>query len=181
MTKQYDSKAEAEAAPLFERYGCIRCDSFLPATFLDKEGAEFRAKADFYHPATGIYIEYKSAVLNSTTTKRTAANKLESQRRYRGGTLAKIDELKYSWSHSAYKQGLVQEELGPDNFIIVFKDAIAGPDMDRYLKRGIVAITLKSLPTWLAYQQLSRKGLAVGFKLIGDSPLTYNREHQAYV
>lgn len=80
-----------------------------------------------------------------------------------------------------YKQGLVQEKIGPDNFIIVFKDAIAGPDMERYRKRGIVAVTLKSLPSWLAYQQLFRKGLAVSFKLIGDSPLTYDRELQAYV
>lgn len=93
----YDSKAEAAASDGFRRLGCISAHShFYPHTFIDADGAEFRAKPDFFHPASGLYIEFKAGPLNTKRTKATADKAIARQEAWKG-VLSPWDWLQCGW------------------------------------------------------------------------------------
>ncbi|MDO9419963.1 MAG: hypothetical protein Q7T66_04795 [Herminiimonas sp.] len=162
----YDSKFEETTAPYLQRFSCIRCSDTLEAIFKDKQGVSFKAKADFYHPATGLFIELKCSELNSKTSKASADKAIARQLEWRNGNLKTIDELNFSWSNSIYKQSIVQKELTRNNFIIVFDVLPNFDEAQRLIKAGLVWCDLRSLPSYLGFLQLQRAGInAFTFRL----------------
>jgi glutathionyl-hydroquinone reductase len=64
---------EQKAAEVLLPLGCIhQNDTLMPYSFFDKEGREFSAKADFYHPGLELHIEIKDSHLNGKTSKANA-------------------------------------------------------------------------------------------------------------
>lgn len=157
----YDSKFEKISAPYLQRFSCIRCSDTLTATFKDKKGDSFKAKADFYHPTTGLFIELKCSKLNSKTSKASADKAIARQLNWRNGILETVDELNCSWSNSIYKQAIVQKKLTRNNFIIVFDLLPNYEEATRLLKAGLVWCDLKSLPSYLAFLQFQKAGITV--------------------
>lgn len=164
----HDSKAESRASSIFSRLGAIPCNTQFDAIFVDKRDEEFRARPDFYHPQSGVFIEYKPCTLNSVTSKSASRNKLAAQARYRGGQPTKFDQLRYGWNQSKVKQAIVQAKLTPQNFIVVFDKKPVFSDAKAYAQKGVTFCTLNSLPSYLAYAHFRKLGLPVSFTLPYD-------------
>lgn len=164
----YDSKAEAAASPDFLRLGCIRASGHYAQTFTDADGAAFHARPDFYHPAAGLFIEYKAAPLNGRTTKATA-ERAEASQMQRKGFLTGWDWLQCGWNHSKAKQAIVQRKLTPQNFVVVFNEPPTIPEAMAYVKAGIVFIPLSALPSYLLHARLAKAGIQTGFQLRYDT------------
>lgn len=162
--RHYDSKAEAAASRRFRQLGCIPTDAAFPHTFTDAEGKEFRAKPDFFHPASGLFIEHKSAPLNSRTTKSIADRAIASKQAFKG-TLSTWDWLCDGWNHSKHKHAIVQRELSPQNFVVVFDQAPTAKEAMAYKKGGLVFIAMTALPSYLLYARLAKAGIKAGFLL----------------
>lgn len=162
MNPKFDSKTEENAHPVFTSLGCVHVgDEYFDTTFTDKTGNTFRARPDYYHPASDCYIEFKSATLNSRTSKDNSEKALaraKSSNAFRRNTSDHWDSLNNGWNHSRHKQRIVQKALSPDNFIVVFKDGISTEDMAQYQRLGLVTIPLNALPSWLGFQRLRKAG-----------------------
>ena len=164
----YDSKAEAVAAGELARLGCIRASGPYAQTFTDADGATFHACPDFHHPATGLFIEYKAAPLNGRTTKATA-HRAEASQMQRKGFLTRFDWLQCGWNHSKARQAIVQRELTPQNFVVVFREPPTIAEAVDYSKAGIVFIPLSALPSFLLHARLAKAGIQTGFQLRYDT------------
>jgi hypothetical protein len=164
----YDSKAEKAAFPHFQRLGCIRASGHYPQRFRDADGTEFRACPDFFHPASGCWIEYKAAPLNSRTTKATA-DRAEASQLKRKGFLTRYDWLQCGWNHSKAKQAIVQRQLTPQNFVVVFKEPPTIAEAMAYVKAGIVFIPFSALPSYLLHARLAKAGIQTGLQLRYDT------------
>jgi hypothetical protein len=164
----YDSKAEAAAAGEFARLGCIRASGHFPQTFTDADGTEFRAKPDFYHPGSGLFIEFKAAPLNSKTTKATA-ERAEASQLARKGLLTGYDRLKCGWNHCKAKQAIVQRKLTPQTFVVVFKEPPTFREALGYVRAGIVFIPLYALPSYLLHARLAKADIQTGFRIRYDT------------
>ncbi len=163
----YDSQTEAAVFPEFDRLGCIRASGHYPQTFTDTDGTAFRAKPDFFHPASGLYIEFKAAPLNSKTTKATAERAKASQQA-RKGFLTGWDWLQCGWNHSKAKQAIVQRVLTPQEFIVVFHQPPTLAEARTYKDAGIVFVPLSALPAYLLYARLAAAGIKTSFLLRYD-------------
>jgi len=169
-TQNFDSKSEELAAPIFSGLGAVRRDDILPVLFTDDNGKEFRARADFYHPQTDTYLEYKDGRLNSIKSLSSSQNRLETQIKWRRVTSpTRKDQLDFGWNHSLYKQLLVQEGLGFLNFAVIFKAPPTDSDAKRYAKRGLVFCTLKSFRNFSAFVRFRKLGLNISFTLHCDN------------
>lgn len=164
----YDSKAEAAASQELARLGCTRPAGQYPQTFTDADGTEFRAKPDFYHPRSGLYIEFKAAPLNSKTTKATA-ERAEASQRARKGFLTTWDWLQCGWNHAKAKHAIVQRVLTPQNFIVVFDKPPSIAEAGDYKKAGIIFVPLSALPSFLLHARLAKAGIRTGFLLRYDA------------
>jgi len=165
---QYDSQAESAASFRFAELGCIAAKQVLPHVFTDAEGTEFQACADFYYPASGLYLEFKCAALNGVKSKASAERQLASRAAFRSmkrQALLMIDGLKYQWNHARRKQAIVQAKLTPQNFIVVFDKPPTAEAADAYRKAGIVFVPLYALPSYLLYARLAKAGIQTGFLL----------------
>lgn len=160
----FDSKAEAAAFPEFQRLGCIRASGPYPQTFTDANGTGFRAKPDFYHPASGLFIEFKSAPLNGRKTKATA-ERAEASQLERKGFLTRYDWLQCGWNHAKAKQAIVQRQLTPQRFVVVFDKPPTFAEAMKYMKAGVVFIPLSALPSYLLHARLAKAGIQTGFQL----------------
>lgn len=164
----YDSKAEEAAAPDFARLGCIRASGHYPQTFRDADGTEFRACPDFFHPASGCWIEFKAGPLNSKKTKANADRAIASKQEFKG-SLTLYDWLQHGWHHSKTKQAIVQRQLTPQNFIVVFKEPPTFAQALEYMKAGVVFIPLSALASYLLHARLAKAGIQTGFLLRYDT------------
>ncbi|SOZ17068.1 conserved hypothetical protein [Cupriavidus taiwanensis] len=79
------------------------------------------------------------------------------------------------FSHSRYKQAIVQRALTPQHLIVVFERPVPYETMLKYAKAGLVAIHLEALPQFLRYIRLCRYGLPVQWNL------PYEEEGKAFV
>lgn len=158
--KQKLSKPEQLAAPVLARYGFTPYqDQFFPVTFYDADGAEFRAKPDWYHPELGIYIEVKDSHLNGKQTKKTAKNARKNADPWRVQRYPEYYQIQCDWNHSATKQAIVQHELSPARFMVVFT---GNPDEDtlkRIEKSGLQAYSLKRFPWYMLRWRLGQYNL----------------------
>lgn len=150
------SKTEQKAAPVLATFGFIPCQDFFPVTFQDKDGKEFRAKCDFFHPELNIYVEVKDKSLNSKTSKATADK-----------AMARLDPARYAksptyfqcenqWNHSASKQAIVQHHLGPAQFMVVFTGKPDDATLKLIEKRGIDAYGLEKFSWYMLRRELSQ-------------------------
>lgn len=160
----FDSKAEAAAFPEFQRLGCIRTSEPYPQTFRDADGTAFRARPDFYHPASGLFIEFKAGSLNGKRTTATADRALASKLEFKG-TLSVWDWLQCGWHHAKAKQAIIQRQLTPQRFVIVFKEPPTLAEAIEYMKAGVVFIPLSALPSYLLHARLAKAGIQTGFRL----------------
>jgi hypothetical protein len=180
----YDSKAEAAASFKFVALGCIPSKDMLPHVFTDSEGTEFRAKADFYHPASSLFIEYKCAMLNGCKTKSSAEKQLRERQKYRrckGQSLLMKDRLDCQWNHARRKQAIVQRLLTPLNFIVVFDKPPTVSEAVTYFAAGIMFIPMSELPRYLTFTRLAKAGIPVSYRAGYDTeagPLTFGLERR---
>lgn len=134
---------EQKAAEVLIPLGCIhQNDKLLPYTFRDKEGREFSAKADFYHPDLGLYIEVKDSHLNGKTSK---ANAEKAYSRVDPDRLRKAPryyQIQNQWNHSATKQAIVQSRIGASQFVVVFTKAPDDSTLMRIQRQGLHAFSL---------------------------------------
>lgn len=164
MMTTYDSEAEAAAAGELARLGCFRAIGHFPQAFTDADGTEFRAKPDFYHPRSDLFIEFKAAPLNGKKTKATADRAMASKQEFRG-SLTLYDFLSNGWNHAKAKQAIVQRVMTPQNLIVVFEKPPTAKEATKYVKAGIVFIPLSALASYLGYVRLLKAGLQVDFLL----------------
>lgn len=143
MTKQKLSNPEQLAGPVLAKYGFIPChDEFFPVAFTDDDGAEFRAKPDFYHPIYGIYIEVKDNHLNGKGSQLTARNARNSADPWRVQKYPTYYQIQCDWNHSATKQAIVQQTLTPAKFMVVFTGTPDEKTLKRIIKSGLQAYSL---------------------------------------
>lgn len=164
----FDSEAEAKASFQFARIGCLPYQQTFPNIFKDSEGTEFRAKSDFRHAGSSLYIEFKTYTLNGTKTKASADSQTEKRmeyRRIRGEAMKPIDRLKFQWNHARRKHAIVQKALTPQNYVVVFKKLPSRKDAMHYVKAGIIFTPFSALPSYLAYAKFAKLGLNVSFRL----------------
>jgi len=170
---KYDSRFEQRIAPQLEALGFVRCNDHFRQDgdvrqFHDKEGARFSAKPDWHHPKLGLYIETKAGTLNSKTTVRTAANAEAHRRdhcRIQGKAFNVGDMYATQWSHSRSKQAIVQRDLTPQNFVVVFDKAPSWAEAWDCWNAGIVFVPLADLRQFVAARQLQRLGIGASFSL----------------
>lgn len=117
---QYQSEAEQLFHAQHPHLTLIN-DSLFDATITDSEGVRTRFKLDFYCKETNTYYEIKSRYLNSIETKNESDKKIKAVESYKG-YLPLIDKLRYQWTHSCYKQALVQDAVMSKGFkfVVVF-------------------------------------------------------------
>jgi len=138
------------------RWCRVHLSKSTPWAFQDKDGAEFRAKSDFYNPDLNIYVEVKHSSLNSKTSKATADR-----------AMARIDPVRYrkaptyyqcknQWNHSATKQAIVQNSLTPAHFIIVFTGKPDEATLKLIEKRGIDAYSLDRFSWYMLRRELGQ-------------------------
>ena len=109
MEPVYDSKIESiyhQQHPHLQR----QLDCF-PITFVDENGAVFKAKPDFYDQTTDTYVEVKNRQLNNLKTKQACLNRQSVLRQRRKGHLTQLEQLESGWNHSIYKHLIVQQTL----------------------------------------------------------------------
>lgn len=150
------SKIEEQARKVLQPLGFIPYEAYLPGEFVDKEGQQFEAKSDFYHPATGIYLEVKDSSLNSKTSKATAESamaRVDPDRYWRAKTYYQIQN---GWNHAAAKQSAVQHVLTPENFMIVFVNKPDAKTMKLIEKYDIHACDLRHVSRYLSIMALSQ-------------------------
>lgn len=144
---------EQKAAEILIPLGCIhQNDKFMPYSFVDKEGREFGAKADFYHPGLELYIEIKDSHLNGKTSK---ANAEKAYSRVDPGRLRKAPayyQIQNQWNHAAAKQAIVQSTVGQPQFVIIFTKEPDADTLSRISKQGIRAFSLKRFASLLDMQ-----------------------------
>jgi hypothetical protein len=144
---------EQKAAEILIPLGCIhQNDKLMPYSFIDKEGREFGAKADFYHPVLELYIEIKDSHLNGKTSK---ANAEKAYGRVDPDRLRKAPryyQIQNQWNHAAPKQAIVQSTIGSAQFAIVFTGKPDKETLNRILKQGIQALSLSRLEGILQLQ-----------------------------
>lgn len=110
--------------------------------FVDKEGLEFGAKADFYHPDLDLYIEIKDSHLNGKTSKTKAKNAYDRIEPYRLRQSPTFHQTRNQWNHAAPKQAIVQSTVGSPQFVIAFTGNPDAETLDRIEKQGIRAFSL---------------------------------------
>ena len=120
MDATYDSKIESiyhQQHPHLQR----QLDCF-PITFVDENGAVFKAKPDFYDQTTDTYVEVKNRQLNNLKTKQACLNRQSVLRQRRKGHLTQLEQLESGWNHSIYKHLIVQQTLAVlgITYLIVF-------------------------------------------------------------
>lgn len=165
--KPYDSKAEAAASFKLAKLGCLRVNDPFPQTFTDADGTRFTARPDYFNDRCGLWLEFKAAPLNSKTTKATA-ERAETRARERKGWLTSWDWINCQWTHSKFKQAIVQRQLSPQNFIVVFDKPPTIAEARNYEKAGIVFVPLSALPSFLLHARLAKAGIKTGFELQYD-------------
>jgi hypothetical protein len=152
---QFQSQAERKAHPILTSFGFqLENNNYLPLTFTDAEGTKFKAKADYYHPELGIYIEVKSRSLNSMPSKARAEAAYSAIPLHVREKCPTFFYTKYQWNHAAEKIGITQEAIGHENFMVVFtEDPTKEKKIDGVLttlelieKHGVVACDLKYFP-----------------------------------
>ena len=118
----YDSVAEYSFHQRNQHLHLIT-DKPYKYTFYDDTGIAFKAYPDFWH-SPNTAIEFKDCQLNTQTDKLTAKSKLKKVQEFKGKKLL-IDQLKYDWNHSMYKQSKVQSTLASLGFkmLVVFSDS----------------------------------------------------------
>ena len=119
MIIDFDSKEESEFFYRNDSVLTLCSDSYFPCTFKDSNNETFRARPDFMY--NGIYIEYKSHQLNTSSSRLDAITKWENQQHWIAPRHRAYNKLKIDWNHSVYKQGIVARAY-PDNFLLVFKE-----------------------------------------------------------
>jgi len=164
----YDSKAEAAASFQFAKLGCFPASGFYPQTFTDADGTEFPAKPDFFHPASGLYIEFKAGKLNGKKTKANADRAIASRQEFKG-SLSLYDFLSHGWNHAKAKQAIVQRQLTPQNFIVVFDKPPTFAEAIDYVRAGIVFVSVSALRSYLLHARLAKAGIRTGFQLRYDA------------
>lgn len=144
---------EQKAAELLIPLGCIhQNDKLMPYTFFDKEGVEFRAMADFYHPGLDLYIEIKDSHLNAKTSK---SNAEKAYNRVDPGRLRKAlryYQVQNQWNHAAMKQAIVQSTIGASQFAIVFTGKPDTQTLQRITDKGVDAFSLGRFASLLQLQ-----------------------------
>lgn len=135
---------EQKAAEILIPLGCIhQNDKLLPYSFVDKEGREFAAKADFYHPGLDLYIEIKDSHLNGKTSKSNAEKAYSRVDPERLRKAPRYYQIQNQWNHSAAKQAIVQSTIGQSQFAIVFTKEPDESTLMRIQRQGIFAFSLK--------------------------------------
>jgi hypothetical protein len=148
MNKNYASQVEAKAAALLEPLGFVLCnDQRLQHTFADSNGATFYAMADFYHPELGLYVEVKNSETNTMKTKAQAERGMTNSYNTR-------PEITHSWSNSTVKHAIVQEELTPDNYIVLFMGKVTDKVKKRIINNGLHAVSEKGFKVWFMRAQI---------------------------
>lgn len=145
---------EQKAADLLLPLGFInQNDKLMPYTFVDKEGIEFRAMADFYHPGLDLYIEIKDSHLNGKTSKSNAEKAYERIEPFkRTGRYARYYQIQCGWNHAARKQAIVQSAIGSPQFAIVFTGKPDAHTFNRIHKQGIQAFSISRFAGMLQLQ-----------------------------
>jgi hypothetical protein len=144
---------EQKAADVLIPLGCIhQNDKIMPYSFIDKDGTQFEAKADFYHPSLDLYIEIKDSHLNGKTTKTKARKAYDRIDPYRLRQSPTFHQTRNQWNHAAPKQAIVQSVIGAAQFAILF---IGQPDQEtlgRIFTQGIHSYSLARFATMLELQ-----------------------------
>ena len=170
MKSQNDSIKEGDIEPNMNALGFVRCNSYFlqgskPRQFSDKTGRTFPARQDWLHLASGIPAESKFCVLNAKTTKASSEAAMTRARAYRvlqgqadSTSLARSDQLKHQWNHSAYKQAIVQKELTPYGFLVFFETPPTFEEMVSYVSKGLFPIAMSAIPSYMLNIRLQPTG-----------------------
>jgi hypothetical protein len=124
----------------------------MPYQFVDKDGTNFRAMADFYHPDLDLYVEVKCNHLNGKTSKMNAEkayNRIDPVRLRKSPT---YHQIQTQWNHAAAKQAVVQSTIGHPQFAVVFTKEPDEATIKRIEKQGIQALSLKRFVSILTLQ-----------------------------
>lgn len=144
---------EQKAAEILIPLGCIhQNDKLMPYSFIDKEGREFGAKADFYHPGLELYIEIKDSHLNGKTSKANAERAYSRVDPCRLRKAPPYYQIQNQWNHAAAKQAIVQSVVGSPQFAIVFTGKADDATVARIAKQGISAFSLSRFAGMLQLQ-----------------------------
>jgi hypothetical protein len=168
MPETFASSAEQSAAKYFAANKCIPCQTFAPhfqTEFIDSEGYKFTALPDFYHAGTNTFFEFKSGLLNSKKSFRTADNKLRSQYRHYIGSDAGLSYsyissqfwlskwqnncLLHAWNHSIAKHLIIQKSLGVRNYVVIFGNVLDEETSKKYTKKGLFHLHISQLSSFL--------------------------------
>lgn len=164
---QHLSKAEAAASYRLLELGIVPDESFFPCTFLDKDGATFKAKGDFCHTVSSVRFEFKAGALNGLSSVE-KANKARARfdTSEAQGYITPYNRAKQlldcSWSNSAQKIALVQQQA-PVLTVLVFDTEPSEKDQKRLAKTGTFWRTMKQMSVLAFFLKLSSQGLAVSF------------------
>lgn len=175
----FSSKFESKIFSKLEPFGVVRCEKFSTEPTFHVKGESFTAKPDGFDALANIYIETKSSELNSKTKPSTAANAIESQYNWRGGSGISDyagqsawlynngfvnDCLKYGWNHSIYKHAAVRSQLPDDTFyVIVFDKPPTLKQAERLSKKCLNYCTAESYPTFQLVCLMRQSGMAASF------------------
>ena len=171
MTSKTDSTSESTIEPQMLAYGFVRCDDFITdasgnkLSLLDKLGESFTFKQDWKHVKSGLPAESKFCVLNTKTSKASAkagmlrARKSRAERGQSANkNLLRYDQLQHGWNHSDQKQALVQKALTAYGFLVFFETAPTFEEMAVYVSKGLFAIPMSLIPTYMLNLQLQPTG-----------------------
>jgi len=124
----------------------------MPYSFVDKEGRDFGAKADFYHPGLDLYIEIKDSHLNGKTSKSNAEKAYSRVDPDRLRKAPRYHQIQNQWNHAAPKQAIVQSAIGSSQFAVVFTGKPDSETLRRIEKQGIKAFGLRRFTGLLQLQ-----------------------------
>jgi len=144
---------EQKAADVLLPLGCIhQNDKLMPYSFTDKDGTEFGAKADFYHPGLDLYIEIKDSHLNGKTSKSNAERAYNRVDPDRFRKAPRYYQIQNQWNHAAAKQAVVQSTIGPPQFAVIFTGKPDDETLGRIRKQGLQALSLSRFAGMLQLQ-----------------------------
>lgn len=152
----FDSIAEKLAAQYLNLFGFKRYDKLSDFSLIDSNNNSFRFKPDFHCSWFNIYLEFKSAPLNSKKNVETANKAMQRVQNdiaagYKNERDMRYFQLENQWSHSYHKQKIVQDHYTSERFIICFSDkALKESEAKKYRRAGLIFITMSELPSFLS-------------------------------
>lgn len=170
------SAAEAGMSYVLMPRGILPHDAYYPQTFTDAHGAEFAAMSDFQCPATGIYIESKSGLMNGLKNKANADKALsrfeaDCAKGFITSRNYNKKKLEASWSASVPKFSAVQHQLAEAGgcVVLIFDKAPDAKTVGRLDRAKVFWCIVgdEHFRKFMSFHTLARYGFATSYTIDG--------------